>query len=99
MLPKGQNLEEYNNTFLSTHKESVSHQQAGLTSRQLLKPESKPQCEQDLIATLDSKDITIDTALAGLELLGEWGSNQAAKSAYVEKASSKWPEATVFRLD
>ncbi|KAI2852168.1 hypothetical protein CBS11350_646 [Aspergillus niger] len=99
LLPKGQNLEEYNNTFLSTHKESVSHQQAGLTSRQLLKPDSKPQCEQDLIATLDSKDITIDTALAGLELLGEWGSNQAAKSAYVEKASSKWPEATVFRLD
>ncbi|PYH39434.1 peptide alpha-N-acetyltransferase complex A subunit NAT1 [Aspergillus neoniger CBS 115656] len=99
LLPKGQNLEEWNNTFLSTHKESVPHQQAGLTSRQLLKPDSKPQCEQDLIATLDSKDITIDTALAGLELLSEWGSNQAAKSAYVEKASSKWPEATVFRID
>ncbi|OJZ92368.1 hypothetical protein ASPFODRAFT_28139 [Aspergillus luchuensis CBS 106.47] len=99
LLPKGQNLEEWNNTFLSTHKESVPHQQAGLTSRQLLKPDSKPQCEQDLISTLDSKDITIDTALAGLELLSEWGSNHAAKSAYVEKASSKWPEATVFRLD
>ncbi|GKZ18472.1 hypothetical protein AbraIFM66951_003350 [Aspergillus brasiliensis] len=99
LLPKGQNLEEWNNTFLSTHKESVSHQQAGLTSRQLLKPDSKPQCEQDLISTLEAQDITIDTALAGLELLNEWGSNQAAKSAYIEKASSKWPEATVFRLD
>ncbi|PWY95046.1 N-terminal acetyltransferase catalytic subunit Nat1 [Aspergillus sclerotioniger CBS 115572] len=99
LLPKGQNLEEWNDTFLSTHKESIPHQQAGLTCRQLLKPDTKPQCEQDLTSTLDSKDITIETALAGLELLNEWGSTQAAKTAYAEKASSKWPEATLFRLD
>ncbi|PWY80599.1 N-terminal acetyltransferase catalytic subunit Nat1 [Aspergillus heteromorphus CBS 117.55] len=99
LLPKAQNLDEWNNTFVSTHKDSVPHQQAGLTSRQLLNPDSKPQCEQDLASTLDSTDITIETALAGLELLNEWGSSQAAQTAYAQKASSKWPEATVFRLE
>ncbi|RAL12456.1 peptide alpha-N-acetyltransferase complex A subunit NAT1 [Aspergillus homomorphus CBS 101889] len=99
LLPKSQNLDEWNESFLSTHKDSVPHIQAGLTSRQLLKPDTKSQCEQELTATLDSANITIDTALAGLELFNEWGSDQAVKTAYAEKASGKWPESSVFRLE
>ncbi|KAF9887782.1 hypothetical protein FE257_009588 [Aspergillus nanangensis] len=99
LLPKAQKLEEWNQTFMSTHKDSAAHTQAGLTCRQILNKESKPQCEKDLVATLDSSDVSMETALAGVELLEQWGSDQAAKSAYAQKASSKWPESTVFNLD
>lgn len=99
LLPKTQKLDEWNDSFVTTHKDSVAHVQAALTCRQLLKPDSKPQCEKGLQSTLDLGDISIDKALAGLDLLSEWGSDQATKTAYIQKASSKWPEATVFRLD
>ncbi|PLN85391.1 N-terminal acetyltransferase A complex subunit nat1 [Aspergillus taichungensis] len=98
LLPKSQNLEEWNASFQSTHAASVPHTQAALTCRQLLNADSKPQCEKDLTATLDSPDLTIDTALAGLDLLNEWGSTAAAKTAYAQKASARWPESTVFQL-
>ncbi|KAJ5138611.1 uncharacterized protein N7515_003459 [Penicillium bovifimosum] len=96
LLPKSQNLEEWNESYLSANKGSVSHVHAGLSGRQLLKPESKSQCEQDLLATLDSSDITIDEAIAGLDVLDKWGSE---KTAYAEKASKKWPESSVFVLN
>ncbi|KAF7589668.1 hypothetical protein BBP40_003960 [Aspergillus hancockii] len=99
LLPKAQNLNEWNESFLSTHKDSVLHTQAGLTCRQLLNVDSKLQCEKDLPATLESQEITIETALAGLSLLDEWGSDQAAKAAYAEKAKSKWPESSVFQFN
>jgi hypothetical protein len=98
LLPKSQNLGEWNDSFLSTHKESPLHTQAGLKCRHILQPDSKAQCEKDLVATLDLANATIETALAGLDILYEWGSDKAAKTAYVEKATSKWPESTVFQL-
>ncbi|THC98951.1 hypothetical protein EYZ11_001588 [Aspergillus tanneri] len=98
LLPKSQNLEKWNNSFTAAHKDSVPHTQAGLTCGQLLNSESKSQCEKDLTATLDSDVVSIESALAGLNLLGEWGSDQAAKTAYAQKASNKWPESTAFRL-
>ncbi|GMG12192.1 unnamed protein product [Aspergillus oryzae] len=99
LLPKAQNLDEWNESFLSTHKDSAPHTQAALTCRQLLKADSKAQCEKDLTATLDSQVDSIETALAGLQLLDEWKSDQAAKAAYAEKAKSKWPESSVFQLN
>ncbi|KAI9038059.1 peptide alpha-N-acetyltransferase complex A subunit NAT1 [Aspergillus affinis] len=99
LLPKSQNLEEWNNSFLAAHNDSIPHTQAGLTCGQLLKADSKPQYEKDLTATLDSDLISLETALAGLDLLSEWGSNQASKTAYAEKAASKWPNSTLFRAE
>jgi hypothetical protein len=96
LLPKTQNLEEWNESYLSTNKGSVAHVQAGLSGRQFLNPECKPQCEQDLLATLDSPDITIDEATAALDILNKWGSD---KTAYAEKAGKKWPESSVFELN
>jgi peptide alpha-N-acetyltransferase len=61
-----------------------------------LKPESKSQCEKDLLATLDSPEITIDEAVIALDLLNKWGSD---KTAYAEKAAKKWPESSVFELN
>lgn len=96
LLPKSQKLEDFNESFLSAHKDSVAHVQAALSGRQLLKPDSKAQCEKDFLSTLDSSDITLDEAVAGLELLSKWGCD---KTAYAQKASKKWPESSVFDLN
>ncbi|KAJ5972168.1 uncharacterized protein N7479_002086 [Penicillium vulpinum] len=96
LLPKTQKLEEWNESYISANKGSVVHVQAGLSGRQLLNPESKSQCEQDLLATLDTPDITIDEAVISLDILNKWGSD---KTAYAEKASKKWPESSVFVLN
>ncbi|KAL5000543.1 NMDA receptor-regulated protein 1-domain-containing protein [Aspergillus recurvatus] len=99
LLPKAQNLDEWNKSFLSAHEDSIPHRHAYLTCQQLLNPESKSEIEKELTATLDASIVSLETALAGLDLLGEWGSDQAAKTAYAEKASSKWPESTAFRFN
>lgn len=98
LLPKSQNLTEWNDSFLSANKGSVPHLQAALTCRQLLKPDTKPQCEKELASTLDSDLVSIENGLAGLSLLNEWGSDQSAKKAYAEKANKKWIESSVFQL-
>lgn len=96
LLPKSQKLEDFNESYLSTNKNSVAHVQAALSGRQFLKPDSKAQCERDLLSTLDSSDITIDEAVAGLELLSKWACD---KTAYAQKASKKWPESSLFDLN
>lgn len=96
LLSKSQKLEEWNESYLSSNKGSVAHVQAALSGRQLLKPESKSQCEKELLATLDAPEITINEAAIALDLLDKWGSD---KTAYAEKASKKWPESSVFQLN
>ena len=96
LLPKSQKPDEWNDKFLAAHKDSVPHIQGALACRQLINPDTKSQNEKDLAATLDSSDISIETALAGVELLHEWRSEQAVKSAYAEKAKKKCPESSAF---
>lgn len=94
MLPKAQKLEEWNESFLAANKDSIAHVHAALSARQLLSPDSKAQCEKDLLATLDMPKITIDEASAAIDLLNKWGSET---TAYVEKANKNWPESSVFQ--
>ncbi|KAJ5814977.1 hypothetical protein N7474_006754 [Penicillium riverlandense] len=96
LLPKSQNLEQWNESFLSSNKGSAAHVQAALDGRQILNPASKAQCEQDLLSTLDLPGISIDEAVTALDLLNKWESD---KTAYAQKASKKWPESSVFRLE
>lgn len=96
LLPKSQNLEDWNESYLSANKDSATHVQAALSARQLLSPESKPQCEKELLATLDSPEITTDEAAIALDLLSKWGSDP---SAYLQKANKKWPESSVFQTN
>ena len=96
LLPKSETLEEWNEDFLSANKSDATLVQAVLAGRQLLRPESKPQCENDLLATLDSPQITIKEAVSALDLLNQWGSD---KLAYIEKAKKKWPESSIFQLN
>ncbi|KAJ5570131.1 N-terminal acetyltransferase A complex subunit n.t1.c1 [Penicillium hispanicum] len=96
LLPKSQKLEEWNESYLSANKTSVAHVQAALSGRQLLNADSKPQCEKELLATLDTPEVTIDEAAIGLDLLSKWGSD---KAGYIQKANKKWPESSVFELN
>lgn len=96
LLPKSQKLEEFNDSFLAANKSSVAHVQSALSGRQLLNKDTKAQNENDLLATLDSAEITIDEAVAGVELLTQWGSD---KSSYVQKANKKWPQSSAFPLN
>ena len=96
-MPKGQDLDKWNTEFLTANKDSAAHVQAALDGRQLLKPDTRSECAEDLLSTLDLDTITVDEALSGLELLGKWGNDQASKTAYVQKADSKFPHASVFK--
>ncbi|KAL2860734.1 peptide alpha-N-acetyltransferase complex A subunit NAT1 [Aspergillus lucknowensis] len=99
LLPKSLKLDEWNASFIAAYSDSIPHRHAYLACQQLLAPESKSENETELNSTLDAEIVSLEAALAGLDLLGEWGSSQAAKMAYAQKASSKWPESTLFRLD
>lgn len=96
LLPKTQKLEEWNESFLSANKDSAPHVQAALSARQLLNKDSKAQNEKELVASLDALSISFDDAVSGLDLLGEWGSD---KTAFADKASKKWPQASAFQLN
>ncbi|KAJ5388321.1 N-terminal acetyltransferase A complex subunit n.t1.c1 [Penicillium cosmopolitanum] len=84
LLPKSQNLEEWNESYLSANKNSVAHIQAAFLTRRLNWP----------LWTLPT--VTIEEAVVALERLSKWGSDP---TAYAEKASKKWPESSVFQLN
>lgn len=62
----------------------------------MLKPDSKPQAEKDLISSIDLETTSLEQALAGLSLLDEWGSTAETKASYSASARRRWAEASVF---
>ncbi|OXV06757.1 hypothetical protein Egran_05472 [Elaphomyces granulatus] len=76
LLPQSLDLLEWNNSFLASHKASVSHVQAFLNAQLLLNPKNRSESEKDLLSTLDLENASIHDAIDGLELLTEWGSDQ-----------------------
>lgn len=96
LLPKSQNLEQWNESFLSANKNSAAHVHAALSGRQLLNPGSRSQNEKNLLATLNLPDVSINEASSALDHLAEWGSD---KTAYLQQANKKWPESSLFQLN
>jgi N-alpha-acetyltransferase 15/16, NatA auxiliary subunit len=88
---------DWNQSFITTHKSSAAHVQAGLRVRGLMGKESRAQNEKDLIETLSLQGITLAEGTAGLELLEEWRSSADVITAYKQAARSIWNEATVFK--
>lgn len=88
---------DWNQSFITTHKSSAAHVQAGLRVRGLMGKESRAQNEKDLIETLSLQGITLAEGTAGLELLEEWRSSADVIAAYKQAARSIWNEATVFK--
>ncbi|KKZ61903.1 hypothetical protein EMCG_03602 [[Emmonsia] crescens] len=97
LLPKTQDLTNWNESFLATHESSAAHVQAALSVRRFLSPDSIPQGEMELLSTVDLETTSLSDALAGLHLLEDWHSGQDAKSAYISQAQKRWVEASVFQ--
>jgi len=51
---------------------------------------------QDLVATLQGKNVTLEQARQGLEVLQDVGAGAEAREQYAEAARKRWPEATAF---
>lgn len=96
ILPKSTNLDEWNNAYLTSHKESVDHVRAALSARLLINLNDKPTCEKEFVSTLDLANTTLEKAVSGLETLDDWKADAATKQAYNEKAHNKWKEASAF---
>ena len=87
----------WNQSFITTHKSSAAHVQAGLRVRGLMDKDSRAQNEKDLIETLSLQGITLAEGTSGLELLEEWRSSMDVIAAYKQAARGIWNEATVFK--
>lgn len=97
ILPKSTNLGEWNNSYLTSHKNSVDHVRAALSTRLLITPDARPEIEKEFVSTIDLESTTLEKAILGLEILeDEWKSSAAVKEAYSEKAHKKWKEASSF---
>lgn len=96
ILPKTTNLNDWNDTYLRSHNESVDHVRAALSARLLIAPNEKAACEKDFVSTIDLSSTTLEKAISGLETLDEWKADATTKQAYNEKAHNKWKEASAF---
>jgi peptide alpha-N-acetyltransferase len=95
LFPESTTPSDFNEKFISTHKDSAHHIFAGVRVRQLLPSHDKLKSESDILACL-SLPITLAGAIEGLELLSSW---KSSTESYISKASSLWPEATVFKVE
>ena len=87
-------LTRWNEAWRSKHSQSAPHIHAYLRVRQLHDPDSQKQNEKDLIDSLSLEDMALEDAVAGLELLEEWGSSS---TDYKRVAAERWKEAIVFK--
>lgn len=99
---KSQSLEDCNEEYLESHKNSAPHIQSVVRFRNVLKPEAeetKPKGLRDLQSTLSLNGTTLEQAVDGLQLLDELEASQdpLARVAYVQSAQQRWPEATVLQ--
>lgn len=97
LVPESADLASLNDAFAKKHSQSAAHLQSAYAVRVFLDPSTKAQNESELTKLLDLEEINQEHAYAGLELLDEWKSEESVRAAYLEKAASKWPEATIFQ--
>ncbi|KAF2401347.1 N-terminal acetyltransferase catalytic subunit [Trichodelitschia bisporula] len=97
LLPDSTSLTAFNDAFMAKHASSAPHVRSGLRARGYLDASSKERNEEELLATLDLVDLSLEDTQAGLELLGEWKSSKAVQDEYLAKAKALWPEATSFK--
>ena len=94
LLPASSNLTQYNDEYLSRHKDCARRTISALKARKLLAPSSATQIEKDVVGVLKLPTITLEEAVEGLELLSLWKSNEVG--AFRKEAAAKWPKAVAF---
>ena len=95
LLPTPVNLAQYNDEYLSKHKDCARRTLSGLKARKMLSPDSAPNIEKDAEAILNLPTITFEEAREGLVLLSTWKSSEI--ETFRKTAGAKWPQATVFK--
>lgn len=99
LSPKSPSLGEWNEAFLAAHKTSAPHVQAAASVRRLINPDLQSQNEKDLMSTLDFESTSLADAVAGLQLLNDWGSSEDKKAQYMQAAHKRWSEASAFQSE
>lgn len=96
---KEQSLEECNEQYLASHKDSAPHVQSVVRFRRVLDPDGKEETKsvQNLQDTLELDSISLEAAEAGMRLLDEIEAGAEAKKAYLDSARERFPEATMFQ--
>ncbi|TVY59127.1 N-terminal acetyltransferase A complex auxiliary subunit NAA15 [Lachnellula suecica] len=94
LIPSGTSLTQFNNAYLSAHKDWARRTLASLSSRKLLADSLAPSADADVVAVLKLDSVTLEEAAEGLELLKSWKSGEI--EAFRKAAAAKWPKATVF---
>jgi N-alpha-acetyltransferase 15/16, NatA auxiliary subunit len=95
LLPTPVNLVQYNDEYLSKHKDCVRRTLSGLKVRKMLSPDSTPSIEKDAVSILNLPTITFEEAREGLVLLSTWKSSEI--ETFRKIAGAKWPKASVFK--
>ena len=93
-------LEECNEEYLESHKNSAPHVQSVVRFRNVLKPkaeDTKSNSATDLQATLSLENTTLQQAVDGLQLLDELEVPSDARQQYLQAANERWPEASAFK--
>ena len=98
LFPKS--LEECNEEYLESHKDSAPHIQSVVRFRHILKPgadETKSKGEKDLQSSIAVDNVTLQEAADGLRLLDDIEAKPEAREAYIQAAHKRWPEASAFQ--
>jgi N-alpha-acetyltransferase 15/16, NatA auxiliary subunit len=94
LLPESASLTQFNNDYLSKHKDCARRTLSGLSVRKLLAHDLAPSADADVVNVLKIEGVTTEEAVEGLELLQRWKSGEV--EAFRKAAAAKWPKATVF---
>jgi hypothetical protein len=96
IVPPKSSLSSFNDKYLTAHRDCARRTQSALNVRLILDESTKSANEKDLIKTLELRDIDMQEAVEGLELLKEWSSEDSVKEQYTSAARKRWPQATIF---
>lgn len=93
LFPASTTISQYNDGYLSKHKDSARSTLSALRVRKSL-PDSDSSCDKDVAAVLKLSDITLEETVEALELLTLWKSSEV--ESFGLSAAGKWPKASVF---
>jgi hypothetical protein len=94
LIPSSTTPTQFNDDYLSKHKDCARKTVAALKVRKLLSPDSASTCEKDIAAVLKLPTVTVSEAGEALKLLRSWHSKEA--DSFKSGAAQKWPKATIF---
>ena len=93
-------LEECNEEYLASHKDSAPHIHSVIRFRNVLKPGADDTTEnniRDLQATLAVDSTSLQDAVDGLQLLEDLALGPEARQKYVQAAQKRYPVASAFK--